>query len=46
LLVAPNTLLTPHLGYVTEETYRIFYEEALEDFEAFLAGRPIRVLNG
>ena len=46
LFVAPNTLLTPHLGYVTEETYRIFYEEALEDFEAFLAGRPIRVLNG
>jgi len=42
---APNTLLTPHLGYVTEETYRIFYEEALEDFEAFLAGKPIRVLN-
>ena len=46
LLSAPNTLLTPHLGYVTEETYRIFYEEALEDFEAFLAGKPIRVLNG
>ena len=46
LLSAPNTLLTPHLGYVTEETYRIFYEEALEDFEAFLAGQPIRVLNG
>jgi phosphoglycerate dehydrogenase-like enzyme len=42
---APNTLLTPHLGYVTEETYRIFYGEALEDFEAFLAGKPIRVLN-
>jgi phosphoglycerate dehydrogenase-like enzyme len=45
LLSAPNTVLTPHLGYVTEETYRIFYEEALEDFEAFLAGKPIRVLN-
>ena len=42
---APNTVLTPHLGYVTEETYRIFYGEALEDIEAFIAGSPIRVLN-
>jgi phosphoglycerate dehydrogenase-like enzyme len=43
---APNTVLTPHLGYVTEETYRIFHEQALEDIEAFLKGQPIRVLNG
>jgi phosphoglycerate dehydrogenase-like enzyme len=43
---APNTVLTPHLGYVTEETYRIFHEQALEDIEAFLNGQPVRVLNG
>lgn len=43
---APNTVLTPHLGYVTEETYRTFYGQALEDIEAFLKGVPIRVLNG
>ena len=43
---APNTVLTPHLGYVTEETYRVFYSHALEDIEAFLQGRPVRVLNG
>ncbi len=43
---APNTVLTPHLGYVTEETYRIFHEQALEDIEAFLSGHPVRVLNG
>ena len=43
---APNTVLTPHLGYVTEETYRVFYGQALEDIEAFLAGQPLRVLNG
>ena len=42
---APNTVLTPHLGYVTEETYRIFYAEALEDVQAFIAGRPIRVIE-
>jgi len=42
---APNTVLTPHLGYVTQETYRVFYGEALEDVEAFLRGAPVRVLN-
>jgi len=41
----PNTVLTPHLGYVTEETYRIFYAQALEDVHAFLAGMPVRLLR-
>jgi phosphoglycerate dehydrogenase-like enzyme len=41
----PNTVLTPHLGYVTEETYRIFYGQALEDILAYLRGEPIRVLR-
>jgi phosphoglycerate dehydrogenase-like enzyme len=41
----PNTVITPHLGYVTEETYRNFYAQALEDIRAFLAGAPVRVLN-
>ncbi len=40
----PNTVITPHLGYVTEETYRIFHAQALEDIEAYLRGAPIRVL--
>ncbi len=41
----PNTVITPHLGYVTEETYRIFYGQALEDVRAFLAGTPVRALT-
>jgi phosphoglycerate dehydrogenase-like enzyme len=41
----PNTVITPHLGYVTEETYRIFYAEALEDVRAYLAGAPVRILR-
>jgi len=45
LLELPNTVLTPHLGYVTEETYRIFYGHALEDVQAYLAGQPLRVLS-
>lgn len=46
LRTAPRTVLTPHLGYVTEETYRIFYGDAVEDIAAFAAGRPVRVLGG
>jgi len=41
----PTTVITPHLGYVTEETYRIFYGHALEDIQAFLRGAPVRVLK-
>jgi len=41
----PNTLITPHLGYVTEETYRVFFGHALEDVQAFLRGAPVRVLK-
>jgi phosphoglycerate dehydrogenase-like enzyme len=41
----PNTAITPHLGYVTEETYRVFYGQALEDIKAYLGGTPLRVLR-
>ena len=41
----PNTVITPHLGYVTEEGYRIFYGQAMEDVKAWLAGQPVRVLK-
>jgi phosphoglycerate dehydrogenase-like enzyme len=41
----PNTVITPHLGYVTEETYRVFYGQALEDIKAYLGGTPLRVLR-
>ena len=45
ILAAPRTVLTPHLGYVVEEGYRMFYGETLEDIEAWRAGTPIRVVN-
>ena len=41
---APNLLLTPHLGYVTRETYRVFYGETVELVRAFLEGRPRNLL--
>lgn len=45
LLAAPNTVLTPHLGYVTHESYARFYGGALEDVQAWLAGVPVRQLT-
>ena len=45
LRTAPNVVLTPHLGYVTEEAYRVFYGEAAEDIVAFAEGAPVRVLS-
>ena len=41
----PSTVVTPHLGYVTEETYRIFFGHAVENIKAFLDGKPVRVLD-
>ena len=45
ILRAPNTVLTPHLGYVTRETYDVYFPQALEDIEAWFAGKPIRVIT-
>lgn len=42
---APNTVLTPHIGYVTDDVYSVFYSDAVEDIAAYLAGEPIRVMN-
>lgn len=40
----PNVLTTPHLGYVTNDNYKVFYREAVEDIRAFLEGAPVRTL--
>lgn len=36
-------LVTPHIGFVTEETYRIFYRDTVENIAAWLKGTPVRV---
>jgi phosphoglycerate dehydrogenase-like enzyme len=41
----PNLLLTPHIGFVTRETYKVFYGDMVEGVAAFLAGRPQRVIT-
>jgi phosphoglycerate dehydrogenase-like enzyme len=41
----PNTVLTPHMGYVTSETYRVFYGDAIENIIAYLSGNPVRIIS-
>jgi D-3-phosphoglycerate dehydrogenase len=40
-----NVVLTPHLGYVTEENYRKYYTDMVEDIAAWLDGKPVRVMT-
>lgn len=42
----PNVLLTPHIGYVTEENYSSSYPQIVENIVAFLDGHPVRVIQG
>jgi len=45
LRTVPRAVLTPHLGYVALDAYRVFYVDAVEDITAWLAGEPVRVLT-
>ncbi|KPC33749.1 D-isomer specific 2-hydroxyacid dehydrogenase family protein [Pseudomonas syringae pv. cilantro] len=40
-----NVLATPHIGYVTENNYRTFYGQMIEDIQAWHTGAPIRVFG-
>jgi phosphoglycerate dehydrogenase-like enzyme len=47
LRTLPNTVLTPHIGYISKASYTVFYGQMLEDVEAWLDGAPIRrILSG
>jgi len=41
---APNVILTPHIGYVTDENYRSSYPQIVENITGFLDGKPQRVI--
>ncbi|MBB6143800.1 phosphoglycerate dehydrogenase-like enzyme [Silvibacterium bohemicum] len=45
LRTAPNTVLTPHLGYGVQETWREFYPQSVENALAFLDEKPVRIVN-
>ena len=39
-----NVVLTPHLGYVSQQNYQRYYPDIVEDIRGFLAGKPVRVV--
>ena len=39
-----NVVLTPHLGYVSEQNYRKYFPDIVEDIRAYLDGKPVRVI--
>jgi phosphoglycerate dehydrogenase-like enzyme len=41
----PNTVITPHIGYVTAQAYQVFYRDIVADIAAWLDGSPVRVLS-
>ncbi|EXF93188.1 2-hydroxyacid dehydrogenase [Pseudomonas fluorescens HK44] len=41
----PNVLATPHVGYVSEQNYRLFFSQMIEDIQAWTTGHSIRMLN-
>ena len=41
----PNALLLPHLGYVTDENYSLFYTQMVENLESCIEGKPKRVIK-
>jgi len=45
LRTTPNCVLTPHIGYVTKETYDVFYSETVDIVRAFLAGQKLKTLT-
>jgi phosphoglycerate dehydrogenase-like enzyme len=40
-----NAVITPHLGYVTAENYRLYFRDIVDDIRAFLDGKPVRVIS-
>ena len=45
LLFTPRTVLSPHTGFVSQQSLRVAYTGAVENISAWMAGAPIRVLN-
>ena len=40
-----NTVLTPHIGYVSRETYQVFFGDTVKGIAAYLSGQPVQVMN-
>ncbi len=40
-----NVVLTPHLGYASQQNYRAYFAGVVDDIRGFLDGKPVRVLT-
>jgi len=45
LLSLNNVSMTPHLGYATEDNFKVYYQDVVENLFAWLEGKPIRILS-
>lgn len=45
LLSAPNTILTPHLGYATRDSYQVYFPQIVEAIDAWMRGHSVRILS-
>jgi D-3-phosphoglycerate dehydrogenase len=45
LLRMPTVLATPHLGYVEQDSYEMYFRAAFENIANFAAGKPTNILN-
>ena len=45
LVALKNALCTPHLGYVTRESYEFYFSQAFDQINAFAAGTPTGIVN-
>ena len=45
LLKIPTVVATPHLGYVEQDSYEMYFRAAFENIVSFAAGKPINILN-
>jgi D-3-phosphoglycerate dehydrogenase len=39
-----NVVITPHLGYVSQQNYDTYYPDIVENIRSFLDGKPTRVI--
>jgi phosphoglycerate dehydrogenase-like enzyme len=42
---APRTVLTPHIGFVADDNYGVFYGQSVENILAFMDGKPLRIID-
>ena len=45
LILSERTTITPHIGYVTQETYAVFFEDTLECVLSYINGTLVRLIN-